>query len=90
MGDHGSASRRVELSPAEPRGRLKVGRPLLSSLPSKNRGVPHISLVFREMWDATNLNLFVPTLQRGTWRAVVSHMSRKTSEIWGTPRFVEG
>jgi hypothetical protein len=21
---------------------------------------------------------------------VVSHISRKTSEIWGTPRFVEG
>jgi hypothetical protein len=23
-------------------------------------------------------------------RFVVSHISRKTSEIWGTPRFVEG
>jgi hypothetical protein len=28
------------------------------SLPSTNRGVPHISLVFREMWDTTTLNLF--------------------------------
>jgi hypothetical protein len=25
---------------------------------SAKRGVPHISLVFREMWDAANLNLF--------------------------------
>jgi hypothetical protein len=23
-------------------------------------------------------------------RFVVSHISRKTSEIWGTPRFLEG
>jgi hypothetical protein len=28
------------------------------SLPSTEHGVPHISLVFREMWDTTNLNLF--------------------------------
>ncbi len=55
--------------------------------PSKNRGVPHISLVFREMWETTNLNLF-PTFERSTWSAVVSHISRKT--IWGTPRFLEG
>jgi hypothetical protein len=27
------------------------------SFPSKNRGVPHISLVFREMWDATALHV---------------------------------
>ena len=27
-------------------------------LPSAKRGVPHISLVFREMWDTTNLSLF--------------------------------
>jgi hypothetical protein len=58
-------------------------------LPSTKRGVPHISLVFREMWDATNLNLFCD-LERSTWSAVVSHISRKTSEIWGTPRLVEG
>src|ERR1700742_966741 len=33
---------------------------------------------------------FFPTFERSTWRAVVSHISRKTSEIWGTPRFLEG
>jgi hypothetical protein len=41
-------------------------------VPSKNRAVPHISLVFREMWDTTNLNFF-PTFERGTWSAVVPH-----------------
>jgi hypothetical protein len=41
------------------------------------------------MWDTTNLNFF-PTFERSTWRAVVSHISRKTSEIWGTPGFLEG
>jgi hypothetical protein len=42
--------------------------------------VPHISLVFREMWDTTNLNLSYvgPGIRR--FRAVVS----------AHPRFVEG
>jgi hypothetical protein len=47
--------------------------------------VPHISLVFREMWDTTNLNekcLLGSKVRR--LKAVVSHISRKTSEIWGT------
>ncbi len=49
--------------------------------------MPHISLVFREMWDTTALNLKLLTPhERLTLRFVVSHISRKTSEIWGTPR----
>jgi hypothetical protein len=38
----------------EPEKKLQI----FSLVPSKNRGVPHISLVFREMWDTANLNLF--------------------------------
>jgi hypothetical protein len=30
---------------------------LLGSIPATNRRVPHISLVFREMWDTGNLPL---------------------------------
>jgi hypothetical protein len=58
-------------------------------VPSKNRGVPHISLVFREMWDATALHVRLSE-GRKRLRFVVSHISRKMSEIWGTPRFWEG
>jgi hypothetical protein len=53
--------------------------------------VPHISLVFREMWDSTDLDrsLFLSDRaylrnENSTWTAVESHISRKTSEIWGT------
>ena len=45
--------------------------------------MPHISLVFREMWDSANLNVRV-SIGRGTLRFVESHISRKTSEMWGT------
>jgi hypothetical protein len=47
--------------------------------------VPHISLVFREMWDTTAppLWLCLDNYSSGM-RAVVSQISRKTSEIWGT------
>ena len=38
----------------EPEIKLQI----FSLVPSKNRGVPHISLVFREMWETTNLNPF--------------------------------
>ena len=64
-------------------------RPFPKSVPATNRWVPHISLVFREMWDTTALSfslftpLFAPVGER--LRFVVSHISRKTSEIWGTP-----
>ncbi len=47
--------------------------------------VPHISLVFGEMWDTTNLNVrpfWSPKTPR--FSAVVSHISPKTSEMWGT------
>jgi hypothetical protein len=35
--------------------KLRVAPSVFS--PSKNRGVPHISLVFREMWETTALHL---------------------------------
>jgi hypothetical protein len=34
-----------------------VGHPVF--LPSTNRGVPHISLVFREMWETTALHVLL-------------------------------
>jgi hypothetical protein len=63
----------------------------LDSLPATNAWVPHISLVFREMWDTTASNP-KPSFCDGQFRSrfVVSHISRKTSEIWGTRWLVEG
>jgi HlyD family secretion protein len=61
-------------------------KPFRSSVPATNRWVPHISLVFREMWDTTALHrsvLFALFAKKVKVR--VSHISRKTSEIWGTP-----
>jgi hypothetical protein len=49
-----------------------------------------ISLVFREMWDATNPNDFVCGAKDCEFAAVVSHISRNTSEIWGTSCSVAG
>jgi hypothetical protein len=57
-----------------------------TSIPVQRRvqEIRGISLVFREMWDTTNLNLSSLTFKRGQWRAVASHISQKTSEMWGT------
>ena len=63
---------------------------LESSLPRTR--VPHISLVFREMWDTTNLDLLPANrdseaevrVKNIELSSVVPHISRKTSEIWGT------
>jgi hypothetical protein len=41
------------------------------------------------MWETTNLDLF-PNLKKRHVEGAVSDISRKTSEIWGTPRFLEG
>jgi hypothetical protein len=38
---------------------LTHGREVLGFIPSTDWGVPHISLVFREMWDTTNLHVSV-------------------------------
>jgi hypothetical protein len=46
--------------------------------------VPHISLVFREMWDSTALDLHFFSMNKRRLRFVESHISRKTSEMWGT------
>ncbi len=57
---------------------------------SNKSWVPHISLVFREMWDSTGLNGSPPRdplkLKGYKYTAVESHISRKTSEMWGTRR----
>src|ERR1700733_6535077 len=52
-----------------------------TSFPATEPWVPHISLVFREMWD-TDLRFFVRAkVRQGLWHPT----SRpKTSEIWGT------
>src|ERR1700690_53507 len=50
-----------------------------------------ISLVFREMWDPRTLTFFANRANKtARCSAVVSHISRETSEIWGTRRFVAG
>src|ERR1700677_3444835 len=47
--------------------------------------VPHISLVFGEMWDTTDVGRKVHRMNQSQREdAVVSHISPKTSEIWGT------
>jgi hypothetical protein len=70
--------------------RIRYSYPDLSTLGSATKlRVPHISLVFREMWDTTNLNQMC--LQGSNVcrsKAVVYHISQKTSEIWGTLSFV--
>jgi hypothetical protein len=57
-----------------------------NSVLTTEHGVPHISLVFREMWDTTavNHNRSAPNRHLRS-KLVVSHISRKTSEMWGTP-----
>jgi hypothetical protein len=40
---------------------LPVANALFGSIPATNRWVPHISLVFREMWDTARLS---PSLSR--------------------------
>ena len=57
------------------------------SVPVTEPRVPHISLVFREMWDTTVLDL---RTSRPQIKIAVSHISRKTSEMWGTHRFRYG
>ena len=56
-----------------------------NDLASQRTWVPHISLVFREMWDSTALT---PKLLTRNPQFEVnirqSHISRKTSEMWGT------
>jgi hypothetical protein len=52
--------------------------------------VPHISLVFREVWDTTALDRRIPGPTNERVRFAVSHISRKTSEIWGTQRWRKG
>ncbi len=63
---------------------LRENPSLLNSVLTTDQRVPHISLVFREMWDTTAANLQFLAFQRLPSEIRVSHISRKTSEIWGT------
>jgi len=59
--------------------------------PGNKSRVPHISLVFREMWDTTALNpRYSAHYQLLRSISVVSHISRKTSEMWGTRDLLPG
>jgi hypothetical protein len=55
---------------------------LLGSIPAANRRVPHISLVFREMWDTAGLPLkpaAVPTDLHGCPTFAQAYVGRKGS-----------
>jgi hypothetical protein len=64
----------------------------VSLCPDHRPRVPHISLVFREMRDTTGIDCSLSKdrarLQCSEDRAVESHISRKTSEMWGTTESV--
>ena len=65
------------------------GKPDLRSLYlPRTVGCPISRCVFREMWDTANLNLIAHcSLEKLKGLALVaSHISRKTSEMWGTQR----
>ncbi len=51
----------------------------------REQGVRHISLVFREMWETRRYTGRLSTQLAKNIKARVSHISRKTSEMWGTP-----
>ena len=47
-------------------------------IPATNRRVPHISLVFREMWDTTNLDLLSPVKRKNSMvkRCGIPHLAK--------------
>jgi hypothetical protein len=59
--------------------RISGSHPLF--LPSKKRGVPHISLVFREMWDTTNLNLFSTFRKKNVERCGIPHLAKNKRDM---------
>jgi hypothetical protein len=64
---------------------LCSGHLILKDSSAAKLRVPHISLVFCEMWDTTAFDLRVLEPTSRFWsNFVVSHISQKTSEIWGT------
>jgi len=76
---------------AQPHLWQKVTAPIsLGFRCASGQGVPHISLVFCEMWETRTLIWVVEEFGMAKavrWSAVESHISQKTSEIWGTQRF---
>jgi hypothetical protein len=89
--DHLPATTTVELRPSDLMGQTNV-----------RLGIDVLLCPFQESWGAPYLARFsrdvgCHSTPRASFRRsgkrlrfVVSHISRKTSEIWGTPRFVEG
>jgi hypothetical protein len=58
---------------------LRMTHPIF--VPSRNRGVPHISLVFREMWDTTNLNLFPAFGKTHVERCGIPHLAKNERDM---------
>ena len=56
---------------------------------NKGRG-PHISLVFREMWDTSEVDRSVRQMHpsREGRYCGIPHLAKNTSEMWGHPAFV--
>jgi hypothetical protein len=50
-------------------------------VPSAERGVPHISLVFREMWDTTNLNPFFGLRKKHVERCGIPHLAKNQRDM---------
>jgi hypothetical protein len=64
-------------------------------LPSTEHGVPHISLVFREMWDTTDLNLFFDLREKhmkrcGREKNRMGHVPNPPKVPGRTPAFFPG
>jgi hypothetical protein len=54
-----------------------------SSILTNTARVPHISLVFREMWDTTNLNLklFRDSQSSRTYRCGIPHLAKNERDV---------
>src|ERR1700733_8102790 len=48
---------------------------------SKNRGVPHISLVFREIWDTTTLHLFLSKVGKKVKVRGIPHLAKNERDV---------
>ncbi len=64
-------------------------KPWVFFVPSKNRGVPHISLVFREMWETTTLNVPLSKVEKEVKVRGLPHLAKNERDM-GHPRFLEG
>ena len=70
----------------QPTTRLNKSAPHSRFFPSTKRGVPHISLVFREMWDTTNPNLFSDLQKEARSRRGGVRLTEPGRRKFGSPR----